>query len=132
MPDLTQVYAQYRSIEPWLKSDTNPPGKERLQSPEERKSWTECGNASCVFVVRQAAPVTGGMATGISARQSCFRLTLDPRPRDEATGERLDELEDPFRLYRCHTIMNCTKTCPKDLNPAAAISEIKQAIAARR
>ena len=75
VPDLTQVYAQYRSIEPWLKSDTNPPpGKERLQSPEERKSWTECGNASCVFVVRQAAPVTGGMATGISARQSCFRL----------------------------------------------------------
>ena len=57
---------------------------------------------------------------------------LNPQSRDEVNGERLDALEDPFRLYRCHTIMNCTKTCPKGLNPASAIGEIKKLLVARR
>ena len=58
-----------------------------------------------------------------------YRWLVDSR--DEATGERLDDLEDPFRLYRCHTIMNCTKTCPKHLNPAKAIAEVKKLLVAR-
>lgn len=134
VPDLTQVYAQYRSIEPWLKSDTQPtPGKERLQSPEERKKLDGMWECILCFCCSTSCPSywwNGDRYLGPAILLQANRWIQDSR--DEATGERLDELEDPFRLYRCHTIMNCTKTCPKDLNPAKAIGEIKQAMVARR
>ena len=85
-----------------------------------------------VFLLLDSCPSYWWNGDRYLAQRSCYRLIVDPKLRDEATGERLDELEDPFRLYRCHTIMNCTKTCPKDLNPAKAIGEIKQAMVARR
>ena len=134
VPDLTQAYAQYRSIEPWMKSDTQPPpGKERLQSPEERKKLDGMWECILCFCCTTSCPSywwNGDRYLGPAILLQANRWIQDSR--DEATGERLDELEDPFRLYRCHTIMNCTKTCPKSLNPAKAIGEIKQAMVQRR
>ena len=89
-------------------------------------------SASCAPAARPPARLIGGTASAISARPSCLqadRWVEDSR--DERTGERLDELEDPFRLYRCHTILNCTKACPKGLNPAAAISSLKRQMVER-
>ena len=134
VPDLTQAYAQYRSIEPWLKSDSQPtPGKERLQSPEERKKLDGMWECILCFCCTTSCPSywwNGDRYLGPAVLLQANRWIQDSR--DEATGDRLDELEDPFRLYRCHTIMNCTKTCPKGLNPAKAIGEIKQAMVERR
>ena len=79
------------------------------------------------LLLDRRARATGGTAErylGPAALLQAYRWIIDSR--DEATGERLDNLEDPFRLYRCHTIMNCTKACPKGLNPAKAIAEIKK------
>jgi len=87
----------------------------------------DCGNVSSVFVARPAVLAIGGM--GINTLVQAYRWIVDSR--DEVTGERLDNLEDPFKLYRCHTIMNCTNTCPKDLNPGKAIGKIKEKIVER-
>ena len=134
VPDLQQVYAQYLSIEPWLKSDTPaPPGKERLQSPDERRKLDGLWECILCFCCSTSCPSywwNGDRYLGPATLLQANRWIQDSR--DEAAGERLDELEDPFRLYRCHTIMNCTNACPKDLNPAKAISEIKQAMVSRR
>lgn len=134
VPDLKQVYAQYLSIEPWLKSDTPaPPGKERLQSPDERRKLDGLWECILCFCCSTSCPSywwNGDRYLGPAVLLQANRWIQDSR--DEAAGERLDELEDPFRLYRCHTIMNCTNACPKDLNPAKAISEIKQAMVSRR
>ncbi len=92
-----------------------------------------CMNALCAHAAQPAAQAIGGTAGGClgpAALLHAYRWIIDSR--DEATGERLDELEDPFKLYRCHTIMNCAKTCPKGLNPAEAISNIKQMMVERR
>ena len=90
------------------------------------------GNACCAPAARPPARAIGGTRIVTSARPSCCRPIAGwPDSRDEATGERLDNLEDPFRLYRCHTIMNCTKTCPKSLNPAKAIASIKKMMVER-
>ena len=89
--------------------------------------------AFCAPVVRRVVQVIGGNSDrylGPAALLAAYRWLVDSR--DEATGERLDDLEDPFRLYRCHTIMNCTQTCPKGLNPARAIAETKKMLAERR
>jgi succinate dehydrogenase / fumarate reductase iron-sulfur subunit len=127
VPDLGHVFAQYASIEPWLKTDSPAPDRERLQTPEERAAldgYYECILCFCC---------TGGCPSwwwnadrflGPAVLLQAWRWLADSR--DEAAGERLDALEDPFRLYRCHTILNCTKTCPKGLNPARAIGLIKQ------
>jgi succinate dehydrogenase / fumarate reductase iron-sulfur subunit len=95
-------------------------------------SWTGSTSASSAPAARQAARATGGTATAISARRllQAYRWLIDSR--DEETGKRLDNLEDPFRLYRCHTIMNCAQACPKGLNPALAIAEIKKMMVERR
>ena len=134
VPDLTQAYAQYRSIEPWLKSDSQPtPGKERLQSPEEREKLDGMWECILCFCCTTACPSywwNSDRYLGPAVLLQANRWIQDSR--DEATGERLDELEDPFRLYRCHTIMNCTNACPKDLNPAKAIGEIKQMLVERQ
>jgi succinate dehydrogenase / fumarate reductase iron-sulfur subunit len=127
VPDLTVPYAQLASIEPWLKSTTQPPTRERLQSPEERARLDGLWECILCFCCTTACPSywwNGERYLGPAVLLQAYRWLADSR--DEARGERLDQLEDPFRLYRCHTIMNCTKTCPKSLNPAKAIGEIKK------
>ena len=133
VPDCTQLYAQYTSIEPWLKAETPAPESERLQSPEEREKLDGLWECILCFSCSTSCPSywwNGDRYLGPAILLQAYRWIADSR--DEATGERLDQLEDPFRLYRCHTIMNCTKTCPKHLNPAKAIAEIKKLMVARR
>ena len=133
VPDLTQVYAQYASIEPWMKSETPAPSRERLQSPEEREKLDGLYECILCFCCTTSCPSywwNGERYLGPAILLQAYRWIADSR--DEAAGERLDNLEDPFRLYRCHTIMNCTKTCPKGLNPAKAIAETKKRMVERR
>jgi succinate dehydrogenase / fumarate reductase iron-sulfur subunit len=133
VPDLTHFYAQYASIEPWLKADTPAPTRERLQSEDERAKLDglyECILCACCSTSCPSYWWNGNRYLGPAILLQAYRWLADSR--DEATGERLDALEDPFKLYRCHTIMNCTKTCPKGLNPAKAIGEIKKMLVERR
>ncbi len=133
VPDLTHAYAQYASIEPWLKTATPTPGRERLQSPEDREKLDGLWECILCFCCATSCPSywwNSDRYLGPAILLQAYRWIADSR--DEATGERLDNLEDPFRLYRCHTIMNCTKACPKHLNPAKAIAEIKKLMVARR
>ena len=133
VPDLTHVYAQYASIEPWLKSSTTAPERERLQSPEEREKLDGLWECILCFCCSTSCPSywwNGDRYLGPAILLQAYRWIADSR--DEDTGSRLDSLEDPFRLYRCHTIMNCTRTCPKSLNPAKAIAEIKKLMVERR
>ena len=132
VPDLTHFYAQYASIEPWMKTQTPAPARERLQSPEERKKLDglyECILCACCSTSCPSYWWNSDRYLGPAILLQAYRWLADSR--DEATGERLDQLEDPFKLYRCHTIMNCTKTCPKGLNPAKAIAETKKMIVER-
>jgi len=134
VPDLSTAYAQLQSIEPWLQADSPaPPDGERLQSREERSKldgmW-ECILCYCCTTSCPSYWWNGDKYLGPATLLAAYRWIADSR--DEHTGARLDALEDPFKLYRCHTIMNCTQTCPKGLNPAEAISEIKQLIAERQ
>lgn len=133
VPDLTQPYAQLASIEPWLKSKSPPPpDEERRQSTEEREKLDGLWECVLCFCCSTSCPSywwNGDRYLGPAILLQAYRWIADSR--DEFTGERLDELEDPFRLYRCHTIMNCTKTCPKGLNPAKAIGEIKKLMVQR-
>jgi succinate dehydrogenase / fumarate reductase iron-sulfur subunit len=133
VPDLTHVYAQYTSIKPWLQTQTaTPPDRERLQTEEERKKLDGLYECILCFCCTTSCPSywwSGERYLGPAILLQAYRWIADSR--DEMTGERLDDLQDPFRLYRCHTIMNCTKACPKGLNPAKAIAEIKKLIVAR-
>ena len=133
VPDLTHVYAQYASIEPWMKTETLPPSSgERLQSPEEREKLDGLWECILCFCCSTSCPSywwNGDRYLGPAILLQAARWINDSR--DEATGERLDQLDDPFRLYRCHTIMNCTNTCPKGLNPAKAIADIKMKLVER-
>ena len=133
VPDLNRAYAQYAAIEPWLKTETAPPELERAQSPEERARLDGLWECILCFCCTTSCPSywwNGDRYLGPAILLQAYRWIADSR--DEFTGERLDELEDPFRLYRCHTIINCTRTCPKGLNPAKAIAEIKKLMVARR
>ncbi len=134
VPDLTHFYAQYASGEPWLKSDTPvEQGRERLQSVEDREKLDglyECILCACCSTSCPSYWWNGEKYLGPAILLQAYRWLADSR--DEASGERLDALEDPFKLYRCHTIMNCTKTCPKGLNPAKAIAEIKKKMLERQ
>lgn len=133
VPDLTHFYAQYASIKPWLQAQTPPPpDRERLQSKEERAELD--GLYECILCAScsTACPSywwNSERYLGPAILLQAYRWIADSR--DENTGERLDDLEDPFRLYRCHTIMNCTNTCPKGLNPGKAIAEIKKKMISR-
>jgi succinate dehydrogenase / fumarate reductase iron-sulfur subunit len=133
VPDLTSFYAQYASVKPWLQARTPaPPDRERLQSPLDQEKIdrpSACILCACCSTSCPSYWWNGDRYLGPAALLAAYRWIVDTR--DEATGERLDELEDPFRLYRCHTIMNCTEACPKDLNPARAIAEIKKMMAER-
>ena len=132
--DQTHDFAQYASIKPWLRTQTPAPvGQERLQSPGERAKLD--GDYECIlcFCCTSGCPShwwNGDRFLGPAVLLQAHRWLVDSR--DEATGERLDELEDPFKLYRCHTILNCTRTCPKGLNPGKKIAEIKLMIQQRR
>ncbi len=133
VPDFTHFYAQYASIEPWLKTKTpTPSGTERLQSPEDRAKLDglyECILCACCSTSCPSYWWNSDRFLGPAILLQAYRWLADSR--DEMTGERLDELEDPFRLYRCHTIMNCANVCPKGLNPAKAIAEVKKMVVER-
>jgi succinate dehydrogenase / fumarate reductase iron-sulfur subunit len=132
VPDLTNFYAQYSSIQPYLQTKTAAPEKEWKQSPEDRAKLDglyECILCACCSTACPSYWWNSDRYLGPAALLQSYRWLIDSR--DDNTGERLDNLEDPFRLYRCHTIMNCTNTCPKGLNPARAIGEIKQMLVKR-
>ncbi len=132
VPDLSGFYAQYASIAPHLRTKTATPAAEWRQSPEDRDRLNglyECILCACCSAACPSYWWNPERYLGPAALLQAFRWIADTR--DEATGERLDHLEDPFRLYRCHTIMNCAIVCPKGLNPAAAIAEIKQLMVKR-
>ena len=128
VPDLSQFYAQYASIEPWLHTSTaEEPETEWEQSPEDRDKLD--GYYECILCASCSTSCpsywwNGDRYLGPAALLQAYRWLVDSR--DQATTERLDELEDPFKLYRCHTIMNCANVCPKGLNPAKAIADIKK------
>ena len=133
VPDFKHFYAQYASIKPWLQTVTPEPAmKERLQSPEDRAKVDglyECILCACCSTSCPSYWWNNDKFLGPAILLQAYRWLADSR--DEMTGERLDELEDPFRLYRCHTIMNCSNVCPKGLNPAEAIGEIKKLMVER-
>ncbi|MCH8220236.1 MAG: succinate dehydrogenase iron-sulfur subunit [Proteobacteria bacterium] len=134
IPDMSNFYAQYALIKPWLQSSTPPPpDRERLQSKEDQEKIDEpaaCILCACCSTACPSYWWNDERFLGPATLLQAYRWLVDSR--DEATGERLDQLEDPFRLYRCHTIMNCTNTCPKGLNPARAIAEIKKMMLERQ
>ncbi len=132
VPDMTHFYAQYASIEPWLHTTTPTPEKEWRQSPEDRQKLDglyECILCACCSTSCPSYWWSQDRYLGPAVLLQAYRWLIDSR--DEAKGERLDNLEDPFRLFRCHTIMNCASVCPKGLNPAQAIGEIKQLMVKR-
>ncbi len=133
VPDMTNFYAQHRSIEPWLQTDTPSPPKEWKQSRDDREKLDglyECILCACCSTSCPSYWWNSDRYLGPAILLQAYRWVIDSR--DEATGDRLDNLEDPFRLYRCHTIMNCAKACPKGLNPAKAIAELKKLMVERR
>ena len=133
VPDLTHFYAQHASVHPYLITETPTPDKEWRQSIEDRKKLD--GLYECILCASCSTSCpsywwNGERYLGPAILLQAYRWIIDSR--DEDTGARLDDLEDPFKLYRCHTIMNCARTCPKGLNPALAIAEIKKLMMARR
>jgi succinate dehydrogenase / fumarate reductase iron-sulfur subunit len=133
VPDLSHFYAQHASVSPWLETETPAPEREWPQTEEDRAKLDglyECILCACCSTSCPSYWWNSDRYLGPAALLQAYRWIVDSR--DEATGERLDDLEDPFRLYRCHTIMNCAKTCPKGLNPARAIAEIKKLMVERQ
>ena len=133
VPDLTHFYAQYASTKPWIRTETPPPDRERLQSKEDRAKLDglyECILCACCTTSCPSYWWNSDRYLGPAVLLQAYRWIVDSR--DEDTGARLDDLEDPFKLYRCHTIMNCARTCPKGLNPAKAIAEVKKLIVERQ
>ncbi len=133
VPDLSNFYAQYASIKPWLQvKSPPPPNRERLQSKKDQEKIDEpaaCILCACCSTACPSYWWNSDRFLGPAALLAAYRWLVDSR--DEATGDRLDIVDDSFKLYRCHTIMNCTQTCPKGLNPAQAIAETKKMLAKR-
>lgn len=133
VPDLSNAYRQLTSIEPWLKSNNeDTKGEERRQSPEQREKLDGLWECVLCFSCSTACPSywwNSDEYLGPAVLLQAYRWVADSR--DDATSERLDALDDSFALYRCHTIMNCAKTCPKGLNPGKAIANIKSELAQR-
>ena len=130
--DMSQFYTQYEKVKPYLINDTVPPEKERLQSPEERDELN--GLYECILCASCSTSCPSfwwnpDKFVGPAGLLQAYRFIADSR--DQATGERLDNLEDPYRLFRCHTIMNCVDVCPKGLNPTKAIGKIKEMMVMR-
>jgi len=132
VPDLSQFYAQYASIEPFLQTEVAEPKEEFKQSPADREKlegYYECILCACCSTSCPSYWWNGDKYLGPAALLQAYRWLVDSR--DDEKQKRLDSLEDPFKLYRCHTIMNCAQVCPKGLNPAKAIAEIKKMMVAR-
>jgi len=130
--DMTFFFNQYHSIKPYLINNQPPPERERLQSPEAREQLDglyECILCACCSTSCPSFWWNPDKFVGPAGLLQAYRFIADTR--DEATGERLDNLEDPYRLFRCHTIMNCADVCPKGLNPTAAIGKIKELLVRR-
>ncbi len=125
--DMDQFYRQYRAVKPWIVNNDPEPEHERLQSPADRDKLDglyECILCACCSTACPSFWWNPDKFLGPAALLQANRYIQDSR--DQATDERLDALEDPYKLFRCHTIMNCVDVCPKDLNPTAAIGHIKQ------
>ncbi|CAG0889827.1 unnamed protein product [Darwinula stevensoni] len=130
VPDMTNFYEQYKSIEPWLQRKDNQFGKEFLQSVSDRKKLDglyECILCACCSTSCPAYWWNGDKYLGPAVLMQAYRWMIDSR--DDALEKRLDQMKDPFSVFKCHTIMNCTKTCPKGLNPGKAIAEVKKLVA---
>ncbi|MEW9899168.1 succinate dehydrogenase iron-sulfur subunit [Chitinivorax sp. PXF-14] len=130
--DMTQFFNQYNSIKPYVQNDEPAPQRERLQSPEERKELDglyECILCACCSTSCPSFWWNPDKFVGPAGLLAAYRFIADTR--DRATNERLDNLEDPYRLFRCHTIMNCVDVCPKELNPTRAIGKIKDLMVRR-
>jgi succinate dehydrogenase / fumarate reductase iron-sulfur subunit len=130
--DMTQFFKQYDSIKPYLINDEPAPEKERLQSPEAREELDglyECILCACCSTSCPSFWWNPDKFVGPAGLLQAYRFIADSR--DQATAERLDDLEDPYRLFRCHTIMNCVDVCPKGLNPTQAIGKIKEIMVRR-
>ena len=130
--DMTQFFKQYNSIKPYVINNDPPPEKERLQSPEEREQLD--GLYECILCASCSTACPSfwwnpDKFVGPAGLLQAYRFIADTR--DHATSERLDNLEDPYRLFRCHSIMNCVDVCPKGLNPTAAIGKIKELMVRR-
>ena len=126
--DMANFYAQYKSIDPFLKTKSDPPadGKERLQTKENRAKLDglyECILCACCSTSCPSYWWNSDKYLGPAVLLQAYRWIIDSR--DEFTKERLENVNDAFKLYRCHTIMNCSKVCPKGLNPALKIAKIK-------
>ena len=125
--DMTGFFKQYHSIRPWLVNEDPPPEKERLQSPEARDELNglyECILCACCSSACPSYWWNPDKYVGPAGLLQAYRFLVDSR--DQASGERLDNLQDPYRLFRCRTILNCTDVCPKGLNPALAIGKTKE------
>ncbi|MFZ9963008.1 MAG: succinate dehydrogenase iron-sulfur subunit [Burkholderiales bacterium] len=130
--DMSQFFKQYHSVKPFLVNDTPPPDKERKQSPEERAELDglyECILCACCSTSCPSFWWNPDKFVGPAGLLQAYRFLADSR--DQATSERLDNLEDPYRLFRCHSIMNCVDVCPKGLNPTKAIGKIKDMLVKR-
>jgi succinate dehydrogenase / fumarate reductase iron-sulfur subunit len=130
--DMTQFFKQYHSIKPYLVNNDPPPERERLQSPEDREELNglyECILCACCTTACPSFWWNPDKFVGPAGLLAAYRFIADTR--DQATSERLDNLEDPYRLFRCHTIMNCVDVCPKGLNPTKAIGKIKEMMVQR-
>ena len=129
--DMTHFYQQYASIKPWLENSTNPE-RERLQSESQRAALNEiydCVLCACCSTSCPSYWWNSDRYLGPAVLLQAYRWVVDSR--DENTQERLNALDESFKLYRCHTIMNCVDTCPKGLNPAKAIADIKKLLVQR-
>ena len=130
--DMTQFFKQYHSVKPYLVSEGTAPEKERLQTPEDREELNglyECILCACCSTACPSFWWNPDKFVGPAGLLQAYRFIADTR--DEATSARLDDLEDPYRLFRCHSIMNCVDVCPKGLNPTRAIGKIKDLMVRR-
>ncbi|TNC99066.1 MAG: succinate dehydrogenase iron-sulfur subunit [Gallionellaceae bacterium] len=130
--DMTQFFKQYHSIKPYLVNNDPPPETERLQSPKDRLELDglyECILCGCCTTSCPSFWWNPDKFVGPAGLLQAYRFLADTRDQD--TAARLDNLEDPYRLFRCHTIMNCADVCPKELNPTEAIGKIKDMMVKR-
>ncbi|QBM27484.1 succinate dehydrogenase iron-sulfur subunit [Hydrogenophaga pseudoflava] len=130
--DMTGFFKQYHSVKPWLMTESPPPSRERLQSSQAREELNglyECILCACCSSACPSFWWNPDKYVGPAGLLQAYRFLVDSR--DEATGARLDNLHDPYRLFRCRTILNCTDVCPKGLNPALAIGKIKEMMVRR-
>ena len=130
--DMTQFFKQYHSVTPYVVNPEPAPERERLQSPEERDQLNglyECILCACCSTACPSFWWNPDKFVGPAGLLQAYRFIADTR--DQATSERLDDLEGPYRLFRCHSIMNCVDVCPKGLNPTRAIGKIKEMMVKR-